>query len=528
MWNFFKRVNDIFPFYLILIVNYPLILGLIINYNLITPRFFVINLLWLTFFVIIYRLFKNIIFYRIIVIICSFFTLIESLHWIIIKGPLSTSSLFVISATNFQESADFLSIKLNFSLLLLLPLFFLFYKAWKNIPLFKDYKYYKYIYFICFVTFSIFIIENKVNDRLLRKGTPNFIKVSLTFQQQLELFKKAKEGKSIKKVNASTSQKKQILVLILGESLNRNHMQLYGATKKTTPKLSQREDLLIFDNVVSSYSNTISSVLTSLSESALDNTISLEKSFDVFDIFKSAGYTNYWISNQSPIGVWENLVTVFARKADHPIFVNLASNNSMESTLTNSYDEFLFSPLKKVLNKNDSLKFIVIHTMGNHSSYKNRYPNDFNKFNGTNKKSQTIAEYHNSILYHDFVVDSLIKIINNETENAVVLYTADHGENIYDENNNLGHDYAGKLPKANVEIPFFIWTNRPSNFSRIDMTKFKANRTSLPYVTDNLFHSLIDLANIRTPLFDRTKSIINRKFNSKRKRILEDGKDYDQ
>ena len=166
--------------------------------------------------------------------------------------------------------------------------------------------------------------------------------------------------------------------------------------------------------------------------------------------------------------------------------------------------------------------------MGNHSSYKNRYPNDFNKFNGTNKKSQTIAEYHNSILYHDFVVDSLIKIINNETENAVVLYTADHGENIYDENNNLGHDYAGKLPKANVEIPFFIWTNRPSNFSRIDMTKFKANRTSLPYVTDNLFHSLIDLANIRTPLFDRTKSIINRKFNSKRKRILEDGKDYDQ
>ena len=52
------------------------------------------------------------------------------------------------------------------------------------------------------------------------------------------------------------------------------------------------------------------------------------------------------------------------------------------------------------------------------------------------------------MLYLDYVVDSLLKIIDQNTENAIVLYTADHGKNIYDEGGNLGHDYAGKLSRS--------------------------------------------------------------------------------
>lgn len=528
MNSVFNRLNQLFPLYLTLIVNFALILGLFINSALVSSRLLVINLLWQTLFVIVYRLFKSLVIYRVGIIIYGLIALIEGLHWIILKGPLSTSSLFVISATNYQESVEFLSIKIGINLIFISPLFVLIYFAWKHRPSYNSSSPNTYFYGAFLLLFFGFVIENSINNRLVRKGTPNIIKVAITFEEQMDLFKSAKESKAIQFVDAKSEVSKQTVVLIIGESLNRNHMQLYGAKKPTTPLLNKRGDLLIFDNVVSSYSNTISSVLTSLSETALDNSIPLNEGKDIMDVFASAGYTNYWISNQSPIGIWENLVTVFARKAEHSIFVNLSSSNSMESTLTSSYDELLFRPTEKVLQENDSLQFIVIHTMGNHSSYKSRYPSKFNKFSGEDKKLQTIAEYHNSILYHDYVIDSLLKIIEKNSDNAVVIYAADHGENVYDEGGNLGHDYAGKLPKSNVEIPFFLWFSDEYQKNNQATLTLAESRKSAPYVTDHLFHTLIDLAKIKTPILNIGNSIVNFGFNADRQRILEDGKDYDE
>ena len=119
-------------------------------------------------------------------------------------------------------------------------------------------------------------------------------------------------------------------------------MELYGASNGTNPKLKARKDLYVFKDIVSAYSNTISSVLASMSESNIDNKIPTEQSIDIIDIFNSAGFDTYWLSNQSPVGVWENLVTIFANKSNHKIFVNTASNSSFESTLKSSYDEKLF------------------------------------------------------------------------------------------------------------------------------------------------------------------------------------------
>src|SRR5690554_539144 len=97
-------LRQIFPFYLTLLVNFPIIIKLFINIDLVSFRLILINFLWQTFFVIIYRITKSLFIYRLGVILIAFMVLMESLHWIILKGPLSTSSLFVISATNYQES----------------------------------------------------------------------------------------------------------------------------------------------------------------------------------------------------------------------------------------------------------------------------------------------------------------------------------------------------------------------------------------------------------------------------------------
>lgn len=59
------------------------------------------------------------------------------------------------------------------------------------------------------------------------------------------------------------------------------------------------------------------------------------------------------------------------------------------------------------------------------------------------------------------------------------------------------------------------------------MVEVLKQNTGKPYVTDDLFYSLIDLSLIQTPFSDSSRSLFSKHLNVNRKRILEDGQDYD-
>ncbi len=272
--------------------------------------------------------------------------------------------------------------------------------------------------------------------------------------------------------------------------------------------------------------------MTILSESNLENDIEITKGIDLIDIFHAAHFKTYWISNQSPIGIWDNWVTVFANKSDSKQFVNISSNSSFEATYTTSYDSKLFNPFLKILEEPNKRKFIVIHLMGSHSSYAKRYPTKYDIFKGNDSRSQTIANYDNSVLYNDFIVDSLLKTIagisakNNIASSAI--YLSDHGENVYDELNKVGHDYAKTLPKSNVEIPFMVWFS--DHFIQLYPEKvnvIKSNKHA-PFVSDDLFHSILDLNNITSSILNKKRSNFSPTYNEQRERVLEDKKNYDE
>src|SRR5690606_41021472 len=50
-------------------------------------------------------------------------------------------------------------------------------------------------------------------------------------------------------------------------------------------------------------------------------------------------------------------------------------------------------------------KLIVLHLLGTHTAYHQRYPEEFNHFSGSGKKEKIIAEYDNAVRYNDFVVE---------------------------------------------------------------------------------------------------------------------------
>lgn len=528
-------LREIYPPYLVLLVFIPVFTGFFIDYELSDSRDIIINLLWMPLFTIPNIWFRKKVIYQLTCLVYFLVGLIGMSHWIILKGPLTLTSLLVISNTNIQEAIEFLDLKATVGLLILVPYIYLFYLSLHHYFHYHLSKIGSYLIgFILLVSFG-FILENAIHVRLVRKGTPQIVKVTCAFITQINLFEEAMQeiAPHIVEANTTFDTGGQIFVLILGESCNRNHMSLYHSPRNTTPKLKKRNDIIVFNNVVSPYSNTLNSVLSLFSNSGLEQKIDFGTSIDLIDVFHSAGFKTYWISNQSPIGIWDNMVTVLAKKSDYFKFVNTTSNSSFEAILTTSYDSKIFEPFIKALHENVPNKFIVLHLMGSHSSYLKRYPPAFDIFRGSDSKEETIAEYDNSVLYNDFIIDSLLNIISADVslknnQPATAIYLSDHGENVYDESDQVGHDYSKEMPKADVEIPFLVWLS--PTFEKLEPGKAITIKSNInkPFVSDDLFYSVIDLNGIKGPYLLEDKSIFSSKFNDRRKRILEDGKDYDE
>jgi heptose-I-phosphate ethanolaminephosphotransferase len=520
-----KTLLSLYPPFLLLMVLYVQFAAAIVNIEIYSFRELLIMACWIPVFTI-PGLFIRKRWYKVFFVLLFFLGgLANLIHLLILKGPLSASSIFILLNTNVGEASDFLALKWSYLWLLVIPYMYLFYVALKKKSVNTSVN--KYLVIILVILMSVFFGEAILHDRFVRKALPQTSKALISFIQEIQTYKNLKL-RELKKVEATSNYSgEQIIVLILGESCNRSHMSIYGYHQETNPNLKLRNDMVVYKDVVSPYSNTIGSVLSMMTETNRENRLNYDKAISLIDVFHSVGYRTYWLSNQLPIGIWDNAIFNLARSSDRIVFTNNYANTSFESTNLSPYDEELLQPLSRALISEAGSKFIVIHLMGSHAAYSKRYPSGFNKFiTHSNSKKKLINEYDNSMLYNDFVVDSIFEILksHSQTPNSRIsaIYIADHGENVYDENETVGHDYAGSLPQTNVAVPMFVW-----NSDTTTLKALKAN-VDLPFMSDDLFHAIIDMSAIISPHFIPEKSIFNKNYDSSRKRILEDGIDYDK
>lgn len=503
-----------------------------VNYAVFSYRELFILLAWIPIFTIPYILIRKKFIYLIFVFLCFIESFVGLCHWIILKGPLTVISVFVLSNTNYFEASEFMELKSNGLILLVIPFLFLFVKTLITIPKIEIYSKRRIVIVLALLFSFSFIGENIFNNRLIRKGIPQTSKAVVSYFEEAGKYNLSERRKNffVKTNSDSCFSRKQVFVLIIGESCNRNHMSLYGYKRKTNPLLEKRNDLIIFNNVVSPCSNTLFTIPLIISDANLENKKRIENSVTLIDVFRSAGYKTFWISNQSPIGVWDNVVFSLAKGSDIVKFVNIYSNSSFESTYIASYDEKLFGPFRQALDSKGDKKFIVLHLMGSHSSYSKRYPGNFNMFNrGKSDKEQTINEYDNSVLYNDFIINNLFNLLNDFGNKhsdlfCSAIYLSDHGENVYDDSENCGHNYSGFMSKSISEIPFILWISTPHRNKYNEMK----NHVNLPFVSDDLFHTVLDLTNINCDYFNQSRSLFSKNYNSKRIRILDDNLDYDR
>jgi heptose-I-phosphate ethanolaminephosphotransferase len=307
-----------------------------------------------------------------------------------------------------------------------------------------------------------------------------------------------------------------VLVVVIGESIAKRHMQIYNYDKATTPLLYKCKDsLMVYNNVIAPdvlTAKVIPKLFTTLSNSEI-----IEKYDNIIEILNKANYDTYWISNQRPIGFHENVVSKLVSVSNHIKF--LSYKNHLEKT---NFDNVVIPVLKEILAKKEK-KVVFVHLIGAHFNYGNRYPKEFEKFvsNNENDNNQdVINQYDNAVLYEDFIVYSILKNVKSLKQKSAVLYLSDHGEDVFDESNFAGHTEAG-ITESMLEIPFILWKSNdyelPTDF------EFVADRA---FMTDHFYSSLGHLLGVSYPSINNEQSIFSKSFQN-RDRIIMDTINYD-
>ncbi|PWF55407.1 phosphoethanolamine transferase [Massilia glaciei] len=310
----------------------------------------------------------------------------------------------------------------------------------------------------------------------------------------------------------------EIVVMVIGESSRFDRWSLNGYARQTNPLLARESNLLMLPDVVTAVSATRLSVPVIISRKPAMQSLKdgfAEKSF--LSAYREAGFKTWWLSNQVSFGKFDTPVSVFAKEADVTAFLNLGGFGDNAN-----YDQDLFAPLAGAIADAAPKKLIVLHTLGSHWNYSQRHPKQFDRFRpslyGVDKpaytdiriKQQLNNSYDNTILYTDWFLANVIGQIKQTGQTGAMLYVADHGQTLYDNSCKLA--FHGHNTKYEFHVPALLWYSdryqerRPGKV--VQLKRHHKARLS----TENMFHTLLDLAEIGYPGERPEWSFMNERF----------------
>ena len=330
-----------------------------------------------------------------------------------------------------------------------------------------------------------------------------------------------------------TENKSEIknIVFILGESTNRNHMHLYGYYLPNTPYLDELQakgEIVAMSDAISPHSTTVEVLSELFTFCDYESEKPWYEYHNLIDVMNAAGYRTHWLSNQESSGMWGNVAQLYANHSTMHKFTRL--RDSLEDS--GILDEELFPLLDEALkDASPDKNFYVLHLMGGHGLYYNRYPYAFHKFKAEDIKLQIgerfrdiVAQYDNALYYNDYVVSEIINRFRDKE--ALVVYIPDHGEAVYDEGGSIAGHLEENPDRHMIEIPVIFWASKKFREKYPEKWEAIEDAADRPYRTDDMIHTLMELADIKTEEWNPQKSVINDDFDASRPRFFGD-ENYD-
>lgn len=300
------------------------------------------------------------------------------------------------------------------------------------------------------------------------------------------------------------------VMVIIGESESRNFMSAYTKLEyDTTPWLRAQRDnknFIIFDNAYSSWNQTVPVLERALTEVSQYNDKKFYESASILDIAKKLGYTTTWLSNQGTIGSADTPITLVANTADKAQWTS-------QNIDTIQYDDELLKFLPDVdPTKNN---FIVVHIMGEHSNYKNRFPPNFRKW-GQENDHNLVEDYYNAVLHTDSVVEKLYQYAKDNLNLQVMIYFADHGEGL-----EKGH-HPDIVDFKSVRIPFYMYLSDEYKMNYPDRFEILSDHRGRFFSNDMIYDTLTGVLAAQSTNYDPKQDLASVKydFTEKNTRVM--------
>ncbi len=330
------------------------------------------------------------------------------------------------------------------------------------------------------------------------------------------------KGFSFHAYKKDTITERQIYVFIIGETSRFDRWQINGYPKATSPRLNQRKDLITFADMISGSNLTWFSVPQMITRASPDDMDREYKEKSLLSPFHDAGFKTVWLSSQTDQQIlWQGTINLHAKTAD---VVYFCKTYSPMFELEDIFDERLLPKLDSIVHADCQDLFIVLHTMGSHWSYSRRYPDRFDLFKPSGKSNPEKAydmtdqesisnSYDNSILYTDYIIDSVIRIMEKQEAVSYVTFLSDHGEELFDNDTSV-LEFHKKACSATLHVPFFLWTSEQYRQQYPGKMQVIMNNRNKKTGADNVFYTLLDLANVDFAGMDKTKSIAHPSFRA--------------
>lgn len=335
----------------------------------------------------------------------------------------------------------------------------------------------------------------------------------------------------------------EVYVMVVGETARVHNFSLYGYPRNTNPLLSKIPGIKAFPNVTTQSNTTHKSVPMLLSAASAEDFERLFHEKGILAAFKEAGFHTVFISNQLSN---HSFVDFLGEQADEHYFLK-----KEDASQGNHYDEDLLQKLDEILPLADASSsahyryrklFVVLHSYGSHFNYQERYPRSFAYFKPDSRseakpenRRDLLNAYDNTIRYTDYILHGIIERLQKwegvqaKTDGVYVqptsamLYTSDHGENIFDDDRRLFLHAAPKASDYELHVPFIIWTSDGFSKQYPDILKaLGENQSKQVQSSLSAFHTMLGIGGILTRYRLDEYSVASGKYHPMKLLYLDD------
>jgi len=310
-----------------------------------------------------------------------------------------------------------------------------------------------------------------------------------------------------------------LLVLVLGETARAANFPLNGYARDTTPHLQalhKAGELVWLNTVWSCGTNTQASVPCMFSHlGKTGHEASDDRHENLLDVLQRAGLAVTWLDNQSGCkGVCDRVPSIDTRETTDPALCQ--GGECLDGILIKRLPAQLAS-LNAQARQNGTV--VVFHQMGSHGpAYFKRSPASHKPFqpecaqNALQQcsRDEVVNAYDNSLRYTDQMLADTIAWLKQQDAATGLVYLSDHGESLGENNLYLhGLPYA-LAPDTQKRVPWANWLS-PALRQRLKLdTPCLTTLGQQTWSHDNLFHTMLGLADVQTSVHKADGDIFSR------------------